>query len=108
MSTGAVHVELDKDLPDGMKMLAKYLSDGIISGAIDPFLCPIRDQNGEVISDGTRVFSSEELMRMDKLCENVDGTIPAFEELLPQSRNLVRLLGIYRETIPPEAQEQAL
>ena len=108
MSTGAVHVALDKDLPDGMKMLAKYLSDGIISGAIDPFLCPIRDQKGEVISDGTRVFTSEELMRMDWLCENVDGAIPAFDELLPQSRNLVRLLGIYRETIPPETKEPTL
>ena len=108
MSTGAVNVELAPDLPVGMKMLAQYLSNGIISSAIDPFLCPIKDQQGSVISDGTRQFTSEELVRMDWLCDNVDGTIPAFDDLLPQSRNLVRLLGIYRETIPPETKEQQL
>ena len=44
-------------------------------------------------------------MQMDWLCDNVEGKIPAFDELLPQSRNLVRLLGIYRESIPPEIKE---
>lgn len=107
MSTGVVDVELDETLPDGVKMLAQYLKNGIISGAIDPFACPIRDRNGEVISDGSRRFTSEELMQIDWLCENIDGTIPSFDELIPQSKNLVRLLGVYRETIPPETEERA-
>ena len=42
---------------------------------------------------------------MNWLCENIEGTIPQFDELLPQSRSLVRLLGLYRETIPPEVEE---
>ena len=42
---------------------------------------------------------------MDWLCSNVEGSIPQFDQLLPQSRNLVRLLGIYRESIPPEIEE---
>ena len=41
-------------------------------------------------------------MRMDWLCEGVDGGIPAFEELLPMSRALVRLQGVYRDQIQPE------
>ena len=49
----------------------------------------------------------EELMQMDWLCDNVEGTIPAYESLLPRSRKLVRLLGIYRESIPPEIEEAA-
>ena len=104
ISTGLVNVELDPKLPDGMKMLAHYLTDGIVTGLIDPFICPIRDQQGNVISDGTRIFTAEELMQMDWLCENVEGSIPAWEDLTPQSRNLIRLLGIYRETIPPESE----
>ena len=108
LRTGLVTMEVDESLPDGMKMLAGYLSSGIIGGDIDPFFCPIRDQKGEVISDGHRSFSSDELMRMDWLCDNVDGSIPGWDELLPQSRNLVRLLGIYRESIPPEPGEQKL
>ena len=102
MSTGAVDLILDKDLPDGMKRFSQYMKKGIISGDIDPFLTNIRDQKGNEISDGSKPLPVEELMKMDWLCENVQGLIPAFDELLPQSRNLVRLLGIYREEIPPE------
>ena len=35
---------------------------------------------------------------MDRLAENVEGRIPAYDELLPMSRALVRELGIRRET----------
>ena len=106
LSSGLVNVELAEDLPDGMKMLAQYLETGIISGTLDPFACPIRAQNGEIINDGSRRFTSEELMKIDWLCDNIDGEIPPFDALIPQSRNLVRLLGVYRETIPPETEEQ--
>ena len=44
-------------------------------------------------------------MRMDWLCDSIDGSIPGFDELMPRSQSLVRLLGIYRETIPPKAEE---
>ena len=81
------------------------VKNGIIDEDIDPFLCPIRSQNGAEISDGTRAFTPEELMRMDWLCDNVEGIIPEYDDLLPQSRELVRLLGIHREAIPPKKEE---
>ena len=107
MSTGLVDITLDKDLPEGMKRLAQYMKKGIISGEIDPFLTKIRDKAGWLVSDGEQALHPEELMQMDWLCDNVEGSIPSFDELLPQSRKLVRLLGIYRETIPPEVGETA-
>ena len=39
---------------------------------------------------------------MDWLCDNVEGSIPKFEEILPYSQKMVRELGVYRDTIPPE------
>ena len=105
MSTGVVDLVLDKDLPEGMKRLANYLKNSIIDGTIDPFLAHIKNQQGLEVSGGEQAMPMEELMQMDWLCENVDGSIPPFETLLPQSRNLVRLLGIYRESIPPEVEE---
>jgi hypothetical protein len=39
---------------------------------------------------------------MDWLCENVQGSIPEFHEILPISQAMVRELGIYRDQIPPE------
>jgi hypothetical protein len=39
---------------------------------------------------------------MDWLCDNVIGSIPQFEEILPYSQNMVRELGVYRDRIPAE------
>ncbi|MCR4622627.1 MAG: BMP family ABC transporter substrate-binding protein [Clostridiales bacterium] len=108
LSAGVVNVDLDESLPSGLKTLAEILKRGISSEQIDPFLCPITSQDGSLISDGTHVFTPDELMRMDWLNDNVEGRIPEFDELLPQSRNLVRLLGIHRDAIPPEAEESSL
>ena len=44
---------------------------------------------------------------MDWLVENVIGTIPSFEELMPQSQALVRELGIYRDKSPGEKESRA-
>ena len=44
----------------------------------------------------------DEILHIDWLCDSVRGAIPRYDELLPMSRPLVRLLGVYRETIPPE------
>ena len=41
-------------------------------------------------------------MNMDWLCENVVGEIPRYDQLLPKSQALVRVLGLYRDDIPPE------
>ncbi len=108
MSSGVVNVEIAQEMPDSMKQLARILRDGITREEIDPFLCVIRDQQGRLISDGTRALTPEELMGMDWLCDNVEGSIPGYDELLERSRRLVRLLGIYRDSIPPEAEEVSL
>ena len=105
MSTGVVNVRLGETLPEGLKQLAGILKQGLISGTTDPFLRPISDGSGGIINDGSQSLTAEELIRMDRLTDNVDGIIPAFEDLIPQSRGLVRLLGVYRESIPPEAEE---
>lgn len=39
---------------------------------------------------------------MDWLCDCVEGSIPEFSELLPMSRSIARLQGVYRDAIPPE------
>lgn len=108
ISTGVVDVDIDETLPKGVAQLAQFLKQGIKNEEIDPFLRPLHDQKGTLISDGSRPLSPEEIMRMDWLCDNVDGLIPGFDDLLPQSQNLVRLLGIYRGQIPPVPEDKAL
>ena len=57
-------------------------------------------------NDGTRVFTPGELLKMDWLCSNVVGSIPPFEEILPVSQNMVRELGLYRDSIPAEKESK--
>lgn len=102
MDSRAVDVLLREDLPVGVKQLVEILRRGLKEGSIHPFQRPIRSQDGLLRNDGSRWFSPEEILHMDWLCDCVDGGIPAFEELLPVSRGIVRLQGVYRDTIPPE------
>ena len=102
LDSGVIDVQFSDCLPDGVKRLGKLLRRAIINGTLDPFRFRLEDQNGVVHSDGERWLSPEEIMKMDWLCDNVIGTIPAFEEIRPISQNLVRVLGVYREQIPPQ------
>lgn len=102
MDSGVIGLNLSDKLPEGVRQMAKLLHKGLEDGVIDPFLRRIVAQDGSVKNDGTRRFTPEQILHMDWLCENVIGSIPPFEEILPISQNMVRELGIYRDTIPPE------
>ena len=102
MDSGVIGVNLSDKLPEGVHTMAKLLEKGLRDSTIDPFLRRIVAQDGTVKNDGTRRFTPEQLLRMDWLCSNVIGTIPPFEDILPVSQNMVRELGLYRDTIPVE------
>lgn len=102
MLSGTVGVRLSDDLPEGVHRLADILKNGLKNGSIDPFHANITAQDGSIINDGSHSLSPEEIISMDWLCDRVEGHIPQFEELLPMSREIVRLLGVHRDWIPPE------
>lgn len=108
LNSGVIDVDLHPDVPDGVKHLAGVLKEGIISRTLDPFFCRMVDQNGVLRSDGSKRFAPKELMDMDWLLDNIDGRIPEFDELLPVSQQLVRLLGLYRNSIQPKPEEVIL
>ena len=108
MRSGVIDVTLNPDLPEGSKHLSQILRQGLMSGAIDPFHARMIDQNGEVRNDGDRSFTVEDVMDMDWLLDNVEGSIPDFEEILPVSQQLVRLLGLKRNEILPTREEVIL
>lgn len=102
MRSGTVGLKLADDLPDGVRSLANILCQGIIDGTFTVFHRKYRSQDGSIESDGNRWLSPEDVLHMDWLCDCVDGSIPAYDELLPMSRSIVRLQGVYREKLPPE------
>jgi basic membrane lipoprotein Med (substrate-binding protein (PBP1-ABC) superfamily) len=102
MNSGVIDVKVHERLPAGVLILAEILRKGLREGNIDPFLRKITAQDGTVKNDGTHSFSPDELLHMDWLCDNVVGSIPEFEDVLPIAQPLVRELGLHRETIPIE------
>ena len=106
MDSGVIGVQLSDKLPEGVRQMALLLKKGLMEGTLDPFMRKIIAQDGTVKNDGTRRMSPEELLRMDWLCENVVGKIPPFEDIIPISQNMVRELGLYRDTIPTEKEKR--
>jgi len=94
MSSGVIDLRLGESLPAGVRTMAEILREGIISGTISPFKSLIYDQKGRLRCDGELELSAGEIMGMDWLCDNVEGSIPALEQLRPESVELARLLGI--------------
>ena len=102
MDSGVIDLKLSEHVPEGVRSLANMLTRAMRLGLMDPFARHITAQDGTVINDGSRKLSPDEILRMDWLCHNVVGELPAFEDVLPYSKNMVRELGVYRDAIPPE------
>ena len=102
MDSGVIDVELSDQLPEGLRSLARILRKGLRLGVIDPFARRIVAQDGTVKNDGSRSFHPDELLHMNWLCQNVEGSIPKFDEILPFAQPMVRELGVYRDEIPAE------
>ena len=98
MSSGVIDVALSADLPEGVRILADMLKAGIRNGTLDPFARRIIDQQGNIRNDGSHTFAPAELLKMDWLCENVVGGFPAYEDLLPDARTMVDLMGLQSVT----------
>ena len=104
MASGVLDVHLSEQLPDGVRSLGELLCDGIRSGSIQPFRTRILDQEGTLRCDGHASLTPEEIVSMDWFCNNVEGSIPAFDQLRPEYADTVRVLGLCRESLLPEAE----
>ncbi len=101
MDSGVIGLNLSDKLPEGVRKLAKLLQRGFIERSLDPFFRRIVAQDGTVKNDGSKTFTPDQILHMDWLCDNVVGSIPAFDSILPMAQPMVRELGVYRDTIPP-------
>lgn len=95
MDTGVIDIALSDRLPNGVRFLAETLHRGIAQKTLDPFARIITAQDGTVMDKRSGGFTMEELLHMNWLCDNVIGSIPAKEEILPISQKMVDELGIY-------------
>ena len=102
MDSGVIDIELSSQLPESMRYLSDMLRYSLQKGTLDIFHRKIFAQDGTMKNDGTLHFSPNEILKMDWLCDNIDGCIPKFDQILPFAQPMVRELGVYRKDIPPE------
>ena len=102
IASGVIDLWTSPDLPEGVQNLVQILKRGLMDDSITPFHRRIRSQDGVLRNDGEQWFTPEEIMHMDWLCDAVEGSIPSFDQLIPQAQSIVRLQGIYRDQILPE------
>ena len=107
MDSGVIGVSLSDKLPAGVRSLAKLLRRSMCNGSADPFFRRIVAQDGTVKNDGSLSLTHDTLLHMDWLCDNVIGSIPTYDQILPISQATVRELGLYRDKILVEKEVSA-
>ena len=90
-------------LPVGTRKFAEFLQDQMKNRKLDLFQRMIVDQNGAIRNDGTKTFTSNEILQMDWMCENVIGSFPDFESLTDKGQGICRLQGLFRDQISPQS-----
>ena len=98
LDSGVIGMDISARLPQGVRQMANLLYVAVKRGYIDPFGRKIVAQDGSIKNDGTILFSPEQILRMDWLCENVIGRIPVPGEILPEYYKVMQEIGIYRDT----------
>lgn len=102
MDAGVINVSLSSNVPTGIQVLAGILRRDLSSGSINPFFRKIIAQDGSVKNDGSTIFTPEQLIHMDWLCDNVIGSIPEYTDVLPMAEPMVRAMGLHRDSIHTE------
>lgn len=94
MNGGAIDLIASERVPAPLQHLCELLKTEITAGRLHPFSDPVIDQNGvERVPRGT-VPTPEEIIRMNYLVQNVEGRIPAADELTPAGRRMATLSAV--------------
>ncbi len=93
LSAGVVDLRYAETLPPPVIRLAETLKNAVRSGICRPFTGPLYDQNGKAIEmDGD--LTPEQIIRMEELMENIDGSIPQYNELTDLAKATVDMVGV--------------
>jgi basic membrane lipoprotein Med (substrate-binding protein (PBP1-ABC) superfamily) len=81
-------------LPDGVKRLIELLNNTIRSGDFNPFAGVIYSQDKTIRNEANQTLSSNDIITMDWLCDNIIGEIPVIEELSENAKPVAIQQGL--------------
>ncbi len=94
ISSGMIDVICSKSLPAGSRWLLDLIKREIADAGYNPFSGSLTAQDGTVKHTEESALSPEEIITMDWLLDNVEGSIPSFEELVEEAKPMVLLQGL--------------
>lgn len=93
MSAGVVEVLCSNHLPGSVKKLVDLLEKSICSDEFAPFQGEIITQDGRKVEGIDQHLSMAEIIEMDWLLENIEGSIPDYEDLNDEGKATVDSAG---------------
>ncbi len=94
MSAGVVDVICSNHLPIGTTRMVNLIKYLIKQGTVTPFYGKLYSQSGIIQEDEAGEMSAEEIMKMNWLCDNVEGAIPELADLIDDAKDVVAYQGI--------------
>ena len=95
--SGTVDPEQDTDkgnpmeeVPEGVQQLVRFYKKAIERRHTGPFDGYVVDQNGQLRSQEDGYISTNDIVIMDWLLNNIVGEIPSAEKLTQEAQNLIR------------------
>ncbi|MCR5369787.1 MAG: BMP family ABC transporter substrate-binding protein [Clostridium sp.] len=85
--------------PYAMRLINHY-REGLQDGSFSPFEGELRDQAGVLRCQAEQRLTPAEILCMDYLADNIVGSFPSEDEMIPTARPLVRLQGMHGELKP--------
>lgn len=97
MSSEVVDVICSQSLPIGTQRLVELLKETIRRGEFNPFSGVLYSQNGIIREETGGSLSPEEIITMDWLAKNVEGSIPKTWQLNEQAKPVTLQQGVEKE-----------
>lgn len=94
MSSGVVDVICSKHLPVGTARLVNMMKYLIKDKTVAPFYGKLFSQSDTIREDENSDMSAEEIMKINWLCDNVEGSIPELDDLVDEAKKVVAYQGL--------------
>lgn len=94
LKAGVIDVILSQNLNYYSEKLISHLRDDVIRGSFEIFGGEIHSQDGVIRKAGDSPLTSEEIIKMNWLNDNVEGRIPVKSEMKEAARETVAVSGV--------------
>ena len=90
LSSNVVDILVSDEVPEGVQQLVRLYKKAIERRHTGPFDGYIKDQNGLLRAQEDGYISTNDIVTMDWLLDNIVGEIPSAETLTKAAQNLIK------------------